>query len=272
MIHRIRTAKINIPFGYEPNGIGRKNIVDEASPATASVSDSFSGSASVTSSGSTESFFRFFNLLIGVEGDSSSQLTNWVINSRYTVLYWKLTNLITTRTVKIYSDSAGTIEVSTGSRVGNGAITMNQTGGTSGVYGSVTVAYVVDDLDTENNKLLFSNGLSLSRIIGGCLMNSVHSNAAIINVESELQITAMDFDWSESITWNTKPVPSGTQLNFKIRAPIDDTGTLDLANDFFMDNIPDPCFGFAVILTTNINPVDIVNVAGTVQPSLLVFK
>jgi hypothetical protein len=99
-------------------------------------------------------------------GDASNQLSNWIINgitssnSNSFVLYWKLTNAVSTRTVNIYKDSAGTNEVASGSVSGDGTITLtasNDSGiNDSGISGSVTVAYSGDDTTVSANTLTFT--------------------------------------------------------------------------------------------------------------------
>lgn len=88
-------------------------------------------------------------------GDASNQLSGWSLsgvnytNSTGGVLYWKLANVASTRTVYLYSDSAKTALVAQGSSVGDGAIALTAQNG-SGVSGAVTVAYTTDDNDAGN--------------------------------------------------------------------------------------------------------------------------
>lgn len=93
-------------------------------------------------------------------GDASDQLSSWVIagatssNTNAFVLYYSLTNSGTTRTVDIYknSDGAAGNKVATGSRDGDGIITLTASN-TSGITGSVTVAYSGDDTTLAANTL-----------------------------------------------------------------------------------------------------------------------
>ena len=88
---------------------------------------------------------------------SSAQMSAWVLNFDRTVgnrlLYWGLTNSGTTRTVNIYEDSALTSVVATGSRTSDGSVTIEPVAGrgeSSGISGSVTVAYSATDADSAN--------------------------------------------------------------------------------------------------------------------------
>lgn len=62
------------------------------------------------------------------------------------IIYVSLTNSGTTRTVTLYRDSARTLSVATGSRSGDGSITLAATN-SSGLSGSVVVTYSGDDTD-----------------------------------------------------------------------------------------------------------------------------
>jgi hypothetical protein len=70
------------------------------------------------------------------------------------VLYYKLTNAGSVRTVTIYKDSAGTEEVATGSVTNDGTITLSASND-SGITGWVTVAYSGDDTTVSANTLTF---------------------------------------------------------------------------------------------------------------------
>jgi hypothetical protein len=89
------------------------------------------------------------------EGDAAAQLTGWTLtgvtysNSQGGVLYWKLANVAATRTVYLYSDQAKTAKVAQGSRSGDGVIALTARN-SSGITGGVTVAYTVNDDDTDN--------------------------------------------------------------------------------------------------------------------------
>jgi hypothetical protein len=85
-------------------------------------------------------------------GDGSNQLSNYTVsglsasNSDGGKLYYNLTNITTTRTVDVYKDSARTLKVASGSRVGDGTITLSSVNA-SGLTGSVDVVYTTDDID-----------------------------------------------------------------------------------------------------------------------------
>lgn len=101
-------------------------------------------------------------------GDSAAQLASWVIhgltvyNSKFGLLYWELTNSGTTRTVKLYKSihKQSGDEVASGSRVGDGSITLTASN-SSGITGTVTVTYTTDDTDTANT--LAVNCLSVAK-------------------------------------------------------------------------------------------------------------
>jgi len=93
-------------------------------------------------------------------GDASSQLSAWIINgvtssnSNSFVLYYKLTNAGSVRTVNVYKDSAGSNKVATGTVTNDGSITLAASND-SGITGSVTVAYTGDDTTISANTLTF---------------------------------------------------------------------------------------------------------------------
>jgi len=99
------------------------------------------------------------------EGDAANQCSAWAIygatlrNTSVGRLYWTLTNSAGDRTVKLYSrknqDTAANSYfssanlVAAGTRTGDGAITLTQEN-SSGITGTVTVAYTADDEDQAN--------------------------------------------------------------------------------------------------------------------------
>lgn len=96
-------------------------------------------------------------------GDAASQLSAWYLTgitdsfiATGNILYWSLTNVDTTRTVKLYSNSAMTAGylVAQGSRTGDGSITLAEQND-SGISGTVTVAFTIDDA-TSANTLTFA--------------------------------------------------------------------------------------------------------------------
>lgn len=90
-------------------------------------------------------------------GDASTQLSGWTFsgyslsNTDALKLYWNLSNSGTTRTVSAYKDSAKAAAnlVAQGTRTGDGIVTLAAQN-TSGLSGSVTVAYTIDDTDAAN--------------------------------------------------------------------------------------------------------------------------
>jgi hypothetical protein len=105
-------------------------------------------------------FAAVVNAEVTEAGDASDQLSSWVINGVTSsntdtfVLYYKLTNAGSVRTVTIYKDSAGTEEVATGSVTNDGTITLSASND-SGITGWVTVAYSGDDTTVSANTLTF---------------------------------------------------------------------------------------------------------------------
>ena len=84
--------------------------------------------------------------------DGSSQVGTYIINGE-TVdntdkgdIYQDLTDIAGTRTLDWYKDVARTLLVATGTRVGDGVITMSEANG-SGLSGSAVIAFTVDDID-----------------------------------------------------------------------------------------------------------------------------
>lgn len=101
-----------------------------------------------------------------VAGDTASSLTLFTItgatssNTNGYKLYWKLTNSGSTRTINVYKDAAGSNLVASGSRTGDGSITLTQQN-TSGISGSVTVAYTTDE--TTLSAQILTIGYSLTK-------------------------------------------------------------------------------------------------------------
>ena len=86
-------------------------------------------------------------------GDGDAQTSGWrlygvtMAHSDALLLYWSLTNSGSTRTLRLYANSARTVLVAQGSRSGDGVLTLAAQGG-SGISGRVTVAYTGDDTGT----------------------------------------------------------------------------------------------------------------------------
>lgn len=98
-------------------------------------------------------------------GDASNQMSSWVINGATAgetnsfVLYWTLTDSGGDRTVNVYKDSGGSNLVATGTRTGDGSVTLTEQN-SSGITGSVTVAYSGDDTTTSANTLTLTYTLT----------------------------------------------------------------------------------------------------------------
>lgn len=95
--------------------------------------------------------------VIKASGDASSQLTLWSLtgvtlrNTNVFRLYWDLSDTAGTRTVSLYkaSGKASGDLVAQGTLSGDGSITLSAQN-SSGLSGSVTVAYSTDDTDSAN--------------------------------------------------------------------------------------------------------------------------
>lgn len=96
-------------------------------------------------------------------GDAGNQMSDWNfigagnLNTSNGILFGKLTNSGTTRTVEVYKNYDGVAAnlVCSGSRTGDGVVTLNEQNA-SGLTGSVSVIYSFDDTDLENNLLIFT--------------------------------------------------------------------------------------------------------------------
>lgn len=97
------------------------------------------------------------SLEITEAGDAAYQLATWILsgisslNTNGYLLYWELTNTVSTRTVKLYktaAKAAGDL-VAQGSLVGDGTLTLTERYN-SGLSGTVVVTYTVDDTDAAN--------------------------------------------------------------------------------------------------------------------------
>jgi hypothetical protein len=100
-------------------------------------------------------------------GDASSQLSGWNLtgltaaSSNYSRLYYRLTDTAGTRLVEVFNSSGGAAgnRICYGSRSGDGVVALGPDN-SSGVSGSVTVAYTVDDTDLASNTLIVNNFLN----------------------------------------------------------------------------------------------------------------
>jgi len=131
-------------------------------------------------------------------GDAASQVSGWILygvntlNTNAGLLYWNLTNVTTTRTVSLYSAAAKTAGylVAQGSRTGDGAITLSAMN-SSGLTGTVTVAYTIDDSDSAN--ILTMTPLEIPEADVPCLEFGV--KAYLYNLEKDGKDTAKGAFW-----------------------------------------------------------------------------
>lgn len=79
-----------------------------------------------------------------VASTTISSIPNCDYATGYPIWYVSATNVTTTRTVNVYKDSARTQLVASGTRTGDGAITLAQAN-TSGLSGAVTITYTADN-------------------------------------------------------------------------------------------------------------------------------
>jgi len=90
-----------------------------------------------------------------INGDVSTQLSSLVLadiasdNTNRGIVYWELTNTGSTRKVDLFKDVAKASLVASGTRTGDGSITLTEQN-SSGLSGSVTVTYTTDDTDAGN--------------------------------------------------------------------------------------------------------------------------
>jgi vacuolar-type H+-ATPase subunit H len=90
-----------------------------------------------------------------IAGDVTSQLSALSLSgvsigeSDVFKYYWNLTDAAGTRTVQLYKDSAKANLVASGSKVGDGAISLAEQN-ESGLTGAITVTYTGDDTDAAN--------------------------------------------------------------------------------------------------------------------------
>jgi hypothetical protein len=119
-------------------------------------------------------------------GDDSNQLSSWSLsgvelsNTDDFKLYWELTDSGGTRTVTLYKDSAKSSAVASGSKSGDGSITLSEQN-SSGLSGSVTVTYTVDDTDSSN--ILKLGYIEIPTIDIPCLKNGV--KAELLKMEKD---------------------------------------------------------------------------------------
>lgn len=137
--------------------------VEEATTSVVTIAKSaVPGVAAGAAAGTIAASVRTTNSPPVEAGDAAGQLASWslsgvtLVNSDDGVLYFDLADAAGDRTVNLYSDSAGLTKVATGTRTGDGAITLTAFGG-SGITGSVTVTYTTDDLTVSANTLTVIN-------------------------------------------------------------------------------------------------------------------
>jgi hypothetical protein len=100
-----------------------------------------------------EYFYKIIGMAdrhIVVESDVSTQLANLdIICLTAGKYFWRLTNTGTTRKFVVSSDPNGQYVMASGTRSGDGAITLSEQNG-SKMTGSVTVTYSADDVGQDN--------------------------------------------------------------------------------------------------------------------------
>lgn len=103
---------------------------------------------------------RWFTSGTYENADAHNQFSAWSLTgvtgaqTNNGVLYFRITDSAGTRTVELFKSSAGGAgdRVAYGSRVGDGVVTLSADNG-SGIGGSVTIAYTIDDTDLASNML-----------------------------------------------------------------------------------------------------------------------
>lgn len=111
-------------------------------------------------------------------GDTANQMSQWAIYGTGQKLYWSLTNVSTTRTVKIFADQYHNRLVAIGSGP-DGVIhctPVNQ----SGISVTVTVAYSADDADAANTVQLTNwDAMDDQQLNGTSQFDYTETNGAI---------------------------------------------------------------------------------------------
>ncbi len=131
-------------------------------------------------------------------GDVSTQLSNWLFygvtgdNTNAGILYWSLANVTTTRTVSVYKSATKTAGnlVAQGSRTGDGSITLSAQN-SSGLTGTVTVAFTVDDTDAAN--LITFTNIEIPDADLPCL--EFGTKAYLYNLEKDAKNTEKGVFW-----------------------------------------------------------------------------
>ena len=149
---------------YVENGTVILTCTDETiGSETFSVSQRVAGSNQIINAANDLVVARLFRSVdIGVQivinrslsetNDAGNQLAGYSFsgetddNTDNGLLYVNLTDVAGTRTVDVYKDSIRTLKVASGSRVGDGTITLGQVNA-SGLTGSIVVIFTVDDID-----------------------------------------------------------------------------------------------------------------------------
>ena len=183
-------------------------------------------------------------------GDASNQLSAWSIlgttsdNTNAFVLYYGLTNSGTTRTVDVYKDSAGgaSDKVATGTVDGDGTITLAEAN-SSGITGSVTVAYTGDDVVAAANTLTMTFTIKKA---GTTTFKENHfyddagSTRTLINVRTGTEFSYTGGEGTTTLTGVTgSPVTDGMVAGDVLvqKVVTNDNEPLDTYNNHFIHNI-----------------------------------
>ena len=146
-------------------------------------------------------------------GDASNQCSAWSIlgasssNTDSFVLYWGLVDVGGDRTVDVYKDSGGAAgdKVATGTRTGDGVITLTASN-TSGITGSVTVAFTTDDAVAAANTLTLTYTVTKNSTLTWAQNHFYTSaNKVLVNVRTGYEFT---YTGGESTTALTGVTPT----------------------------------------------------------------
>jgi hypothetical protein len=162
-------------------------------------------------------------MAIAEAGDASNQMSAWVVNGTVTetnagtnwTLYWKLTDAAGTRTVNVYSDSAGTAEVMTGTKVGDGTVTLAEAN-SSGLSGTVVVAYSGDDTTVSANTLAIT--WSITKTGTATWAQNRFYTSANKEMLDKTGDTQYSYTGGESTTTLTGVLPSNTNVSMDMIA------------------------------------------------------
>lgn len=113
-------------------------------------------------------------------GDVSSQVSNWSLQNLGTsVVYWGIQTVTgTTCRVSLWSDSAHSNRIATGTGLNSSTLTLSQDNN-SGVSGTVLVAYTTDDLDVANTLIPTAVTVDTSVVPTGIPGHIVHATRLV---------------------------------------------------------------------------------------------